>query len=395
MAALIVVILLFPWLFWADYKLNEFITKNLERPTQGERARETESGTPSQRPCALYIHVNTSMHSDRKAWNSSTKYNDWDYRDTSAFWYRALEHHPMRTHDPTEADLFFIPLKEAMSGDFDFSFVRTNGAKSNHIAVCNQPYRHCPRGAFRAENINKLTIEIQDKVPWYQGAVFKVQKGWYEIPYPQSYLEQPAYPLEDNLEFQERFRHKLIGSVFGPRDFAELSGKLRTILADECRRNGDIDESTREQICSHSDTTSDAAGYMDLYRDSVFTLQPIGDSYTRGAIWDSLVMGAIPVIFHENSLMHLHSDMFEWDAEMEPIHIQLDLQKVIDGEVDVIETIRNIPRQQIETLQNNIKRFVHRFSYYDFNYRHDVSNREKDAIDWVLDYFCSAFNEGQ
>ena len=134
---------------------------------------------------------------------------------------------------------------------------------------------------------------------------------------------------------------------------------------------------------------------MQLYRDSVFTLQPIGDSYTRGAIWDSLVMGAIPVIFHENSLMHLHSDMFEWDAEMEPIHIQLDLQKVIDGEVDVIETIRNIPRQQIETLQNNIKRFVHRFSYYDFNHRHEVSNRNKDTIDWVLDYFCSAFNEGQ
>ena len=38
-----------------------------------------------------------------------------------------------------------------------------------------------------------------------------------------------------------------------------------------------------------------------LYRSSVFTFQPPGDSYARKGIFDSLSQGAIPAIFHPKS----------------------------------------------------------------------------------------------
>ena len=338
--------------------------------------------------CKLYIYEGSDEPKAPEL-NRSERFHGWHWKDLPIFWNMALQNHPMRTRDYREADLFFIPFDQAKSGNFDSSFVRMNGNKSNHITVCHKPYRHCQGGAFRLENVSKLTYEVQDRYPWRLNKLISVPKGWYEIPRTQSFFEQQAYLIEDNLAYDERFRHKLIGSMFGRRTYSEC-GRLRTALENDCRNNEDTDASTGRQICSHSSTTKDTIGYMETYQDSVFSLQPIGDSYTRAAIWDSLVMGSIPIIFHRNSLLHLHSDIFRWDAQSDPIHVFIDIHDIIDRNVSVVEIIRKIPKDQIENLQNNIKRFIHRFSYFDFNHRHHIKDREKDSVDWVLEYFCNS-----
>lgn len=151
------------------------------------------------------------------------------------------------------------------------------------------------------QNMSTLLIE---KSPWHYND--------YAIPYP-TYFH--PYKHSDVIEWQDRVRLHPRPSLFSfagaPRE--EMEESIRGEVMEQCRgsRLCTLLECDKGESKCHSPLI-----LMSLFQESVFCLQPQGDSATRRSIFDSMVAGCIPVFFHPHSayiqyIWHLpqnHSD---------------------------------------------------------------------------------------
>ncbi|XWS09224.1 hypothetical protein CRYUN_Cryun40dG0067200 [Craigia yunnanensis] len=71
---------------------------------------------------------------------------------------------------------------------------------------------------------------------------------------------------------------------------------------------------------------------MRVFQSSIFCLQPLGDSYTRRSIFDSILAGCIPVLFHPDPR-----------SRLETLEDAFDL--AIKGILERIETVRIMIRE--------------------------------------------------
>ena len=125
---------------------------------------------------------------------------------------------------------------------------------------------------------------------------------------------------------------------------------------------------------------------MALYRQSVFTFQPQGDSFARKALFDSLSQGAIPVIFNPQSF---HYPVFF----PKPYN---NLVVLVDPSFDVVDQLLRIPRQDIQRMQRNIREHFHKFFYRDYRWLSPIvsysgGNAQRlwgDALEHFLLHVC-------
>jgi hypothetical protein len=158
----------------------------------------------------------------------------------------------------------------------------------------------------RCANCSVLTIETAP------GGIAsdrdKNKKWWFAVPYPSSYhwndhlRREPWIPYSDLAE-----RNMLVFCVGSVKTLTASSTKLRRLMSQQCDNANNTNVCLWHHIAHASNGLVNGSALMALYTKSVFCLCPAGDSYTRKALFDSLVAGCIPVISHKASLA-----MYSW-----------------------------------------------------------------------------------
>lgn len=128
-------------------------------------------------------------------------------------------------------------------------------------------------------------------------------KWWYAVPYPSSF-----HWREDLVAGREPWSLRAqpssffifcIGSV---KTLTAESTKLRRVLYNQCNEQNSASSCMWHQIAHASNGMINGSDLMSVYLKSTFCLCPPGDSYTRKAIFDSIVSGCIPVVFYRESM---------------------------------------------------------------------------------------------
>ncbi|KAI4344920.1 hypothetical protein L6164_012100 [Bauhinia variegata] len=181
-------------------------------------------------------------------------------------------------------------------------------------------------------------------------------KNDYAIPYPTSF-----HPSKDAeiLQWQSKIRKQKRAHLFTFIGAArpELENSIRGKIIDHCRNSS---------FCNFIDCSYDGSEKCDnsinvtkVFENSVFCLQPSGDSYTRRSIFDSMLAGCIPVFFHPGTaysqyLWHLPKnwnkysvyipvrDVKEWNGNVEKILLRFSGQEISAMREEVIKLVPSI-----------------------------------------------------
>lgn len=191
----------------------------------------------------------------------------------------------------------------------------------------------------------------------------------YAIPYPTSF-----HPSMDNdvLQWQSKIRYQKREFLFtftgAPRP--ENEDSIRGKIIEQCRGS----RFCKFIDCSYGgEKCDDPVNVMKVFGNSVFSLQPSGDSYTRRSIFDSILAGCIPVFFHPGTAYsqykwHLPKnrtkysvyipvkDVKEWNVDLEKVLLAIPEKEVIAMREEVIELIPKIvyadPRSKLDNFED-------------------------------------------
>jgi hypothetical protein len=93
---------------------------------------------------------------------------------------------------------------------------------------------------------------------------------------------------------------------------------------------------------------------------SVFCLEPAGDSPWRRSLSDSLSFGCIPVFF---SPLTDETSPFSWGDWKVQARVLVPRQAFVDGQIDLYQLLSTIPLELLELMQDTITRYGRQFHY--------------------------------
>jgi hypothetical protein len=105
------------------------------------------------------------------------------------------------------------------------------------------------------------------------------------------------------------------------------------------------------------------AEVIKVFQDSVFCLQPPGDSYTRRSIFDSILAGCIPVFFHPFSAYAQYTWHLQRDYWRYSVFIPIDLVK--DGFVSIKQVLLQISENEMLAMREEVIKLIPRVIYAD------------------------------
>jgi hypothetical protein len=91
---------------------------------------------------------------------------------------------------------------------------------------------------------------------------------------------------------------------------------------------------------------------------ATFCLQPGGDTPSRKAMVDSLLLGCIPVLF---SPVQLHLWPWHWDTAHTAVYVDGDA--ILNGSVSVIDALASVPPARVRAVQAAIEATAYRMQY--------------------------------
>lgn len=226
-------------------------------------------------------------------------------------------------------------------------------------------------------NVTKISIE---QIPWCDSPWCKHRMG---IPYPTSFHPSSNSHIQAwQKTIRTAKRETLVLFIGAPR-VNTLAASLRGTLLTQCAN-------ASSSTCKHvSCNEIKCAGRPDVvigqFLKSVFCLQPSGDSATRKAVFDCLLAGGIPVFFDRVTaplqyLWHLPSNASSYS-------VFFDIESVVNGKIDVIRELTNIPPDTIARMQKTVHDLVPGIVYRKPG--SDVTF--KDAIDLTIDNLLEMF----
>jgi hypothetical protein len=127
-----------------------------------------------------------------------------------------------------------------------------------------------------------------------------------------------------------------------------------------------IDQCRRSPLCKLLNCDGGACQspqqVMKLFEQSIFCLQPQGDSATRRSIFDSMLAGCIPVFFHVDSYFgynwHFPQNQSDYSVFISEDHIR-------SGILSIESVLRHISANQIRKMRETIIRLIPNFVYAD------------------------------
>ncbi|BBN16776.1 xyloglucan galactosyltransferase MUR3 [Marchantia polymorpha subsp. ruderalis] len=218
--------------------------------------------------------------------------------------------------------------------------------------------------------IVNLTTLIIEASPWHPND--------YAVPYPTYF-----HPSTDEqvLSWQDFVRKAKRPSLFcfagAPRP--EIDASIRSQLMSHC----DKSEYCNLLACgkSHGKCHS-PSNVMKLFKESVFCLQPQGDSFTRRSIFDSMLAGCIPVFFHVFTAYTQYGWHLPDDHSTYSVFIHED--NVRAGNVSVEQVLRNIPPEQVQRMRETVISLIPKIVYAQPNNKMTLKDGFDTAIEGVL-----------
>jgi len=199
---------------------------------------------------------------------------------------------------------------------------------------------------------------------------------YFSVPYPALLHYDPSEASESFPWAVRRTRPKLVAGVFNEVHVGKAAtaamisskgresplGKLRLKVGASCR------QSTRCTFVAPGNGPSRTGpGHRSTslllaraYWNATFCLNPVGDRFGRKGVVDALVMGCIPVLFHQQTLQQW---AWHWGDWRDQATVVLDMSRVISGQLDVIDELLRIPEDRISRMQATIAANAHRMQY--------------------------------
>ncbi|XP_010262524.1 PREDICTED: xyloglucan galactosyltransferase MUR3-like [Nelumbo nucifera] len=216
-----------------------------------------------------------------------------------------------------------------------------------------------------AKNMTMLVIESSP-----------LHRNDFAIPYPTFF-----HPKRDDEVFQWQNRMRrvkrrhLFSFVGAPRP--SLSGSIRGKIIDQCLSSKG---KCRLLNCDAGwKSCHSPSSVMKMFQNSVFCLQPPGDSYSRKSAFDSMLAGCIPVFFHPGSayvqyLWHLPKDYTKYS-------VFISENDVKEGRVSIREKLLQIPNEEVRAKREEVIRLIPRLIYADSRSRLKTT---EDAFDLTI-----------
>lgn len=122
------------------------------------------------------------------------------------------------------------------------------------------------------------------------------------IPYPSFYHALRANELatgghREDPSWKKEGERTILATFVGEAKHGEILMPLRALLIENCRSKPDLCV-----IASANKQRGKLDLIIQMYRESVFCLQPAGDTATRKGIFDAIMCGCIPVVFSPDQL---------------------------------------------------------------------------------------------
>ena len=158
------------------------------------------------------------------------------------------------------------------------------------------------------------------------------------------------------------------------KKFANCGKKLIKI----CENYQNCSTTSLKRKSSKSDRKQGILAIFETKKQSVFCLEPEGDWPTRQSMIQDIILGCIPVFFTRS---HLRLWSAFWGNFIDSVSIVLNYDGVMDGKVDVMKKLEDIPPHEIWKKQRIMKKHKHQFDFLHVNdymtegnnYRHSCS----------------------
>lgn len=202
----------------------------------------------------------------------------------------------------------------------------------------------------------------------------------YAIPYPTYF--HPSSQIEV-LEWQNRMRTRerkyLFSFAGGPRP--NMGGTVRGEIFRQCLESSKI---CKLFDCSNGNC-DDPVEVIKIFQDSVFCLQPPGDSYTRRSTFDSILAGCIPVFFHPGSAYAQYVWHFPKNYTKYSIFINMEGEK--RGKVIINETLLGVTKDDLFALREEVIKLIPNVVYADprFNSSKSIEDAFNVTMKGVLE----------
>jgi len=284
----------------------------------------------SSQASAIYVPFYAGLDVARHLWNTDSA-----VRDSSAFDLIKLLRRKPEWKRWWGRDHFFV------AGRITWDFRRSANKKDPDWGT---KFLYLPE----AKNMTALVIESS---PW--------NNNDFGIPYPTYF--HPAND-QDVFQWQDRMRRhdrKYLFSFAGaPRP--DRPDSIRNQLINQC-------ESSKKCMMVHCNNWKNKCHnppeLMKVFQDSVFCLQPPGDSYTRRSTFDSMLGGCIPVFFHPGSAYIQY--LWHFPKNYTNFSVFIPLYDVRDGKVKIQSVLEKIPPQKVMEMREEVIRLIPSIVYAD------------------------------
>lgn len=202
-----------------------------------------------------------------------------------------------------------------------------------------------------SQNMTMLTIESS---PW--------NKNDFGITYPTYF-----HPSSDDQVFQwqnkmrRTKRRTLFAFAGAPRP--KMDDSIRSEIMQQCTSSR---RKCRLLECKNSNGRNKCikpVNVMKLFQNSVFCLQPPGDSFTRRSTFDSILAGCIPVFFSPASayvqyLWHLPKDYTTYS-------VLIPEDDVKNNNIRIEQVLSRIPRKKVSEMREEVIKLIPKVIYAD------------------------------
>ncbi|KAL4380271.1 probable xyloglucan galactosyltransferase GT14 [Arachis hypogaea] len=184
----------------------------------------------------------------------------------------------------------------------------------------------------------------------------------YAVPYPTSF-----HPLKESeiVEWQRKIRNRERPHLFtftgAPRP--EIEDSIRGKVIQHCRSS----RACKFIDCSYGkEKCEDPVNVIMEFGDSVFCLQPPGDSYTRRSIFDSMVAGCVPVFFHPGTAYSQYRWNLPQNRTKYSVYIPVrDVKEWNEKNISVEKVLMAIPEDEVVALREEVIKLIPSIIYAD------------------------------
>uniref|UniRef100_A0A6N2KCN9 Exostosin GT47 domain-containing protein n=1 Tax=Salix viminalis TaxID=40686 RepID=A0A6N2KCN9_SALVM len=305
------------------------------------------------------------------------------------YWTDQILNHKCRTKDPNNATAFYIPFYVGLAVG-KFLWLKNSSAKERDFHcemmlkwVQDQPYFTRNDGWDHFLTMGRISWDFRRSKDEDWGSSCIHKPGMRNI--TRLLIERNPWDYFDvGVPYPTGFHPRSDNDVVQWQDF--VRNRSRKSLSVFCATNES--DSCRVVDCAGSKCSNGTSIILETFLDSVFCLQPRGDSFTRRSIFDCMIAGAIPVLFWKRSAY----DQYEWflPAEPESYSVFIDRNAVKNGTTSVRKVLERYGEDEITRMRERVIEYIPKFLYA----RPDEGLQTiKDAFDVAIDGVLGRFKE--